>query len=321
MTTQEPLLNPKNKRMALHPIKFDQIWSMYLKSRAAFWIPGEVDLSADLKDWVERLNNDERYFLSMVLAFFSIADSVVATNLGERFAQEVQPNEATYFYDFQKSMENIHAEMYSILVETYIQTEEERDKLRNAAQNFPCVKKKIDWAEQWITSSESFAMRLVAFAVVEGVFFSGSFCAIFWLKARNLMPGLSHANQLIARDEGMHQEFAVLLYGMLTDKLDDRVVQDLVRSAVDVEVEFCTEACKVDLIGMNGRDMTQYIQYVADRLLTQLGVPPLYNTTNPFPFMELISLQGKTNFFERRVSEYQKAGVVATGDFTTEADF
>lgn len=321
-SVEEPLLAPDAKRRALFPIVHNTFWERYKKALACFWVPNEVDLSADLVHWHKKLTSDERYFVSLVLSFFAVADSIVADNLAERFSREVQPYEAKIFYDFQKSMENIHAEMYSLLIDAYIADPKERQSMQDAIESFPCIKKKTDWALRWIESSDSFATRLVAFAVVEGVFFSGSFCAIFWLKKRGLMPGLSHANQLIARDEGMHQEFATHLYSQLTHKLSDDTVHEIVDSAVQVEIEFCTEACKVDMIGMNARQMGDYIQFVADRLMAQLGVRPLYNASNPFPWMEVISLEGKTNFFEFRVSEYQKAGV-KTGEleFSTEADF
>ena len=320
----ETVLCASESRRAIFPIRHAELWERYKRARALFWVPGEVDLSSDLLHWRERLTDDERYFLSMVLAFFSVADSIVNENLAERFGREVTVYEAKCFYNFQQAMEDIHAEMYGQLIETYIDDASERERLTNAIVNFPCIRKKTEWAERWIRSDASFAERLVAFAVVEGVFFSGSFCSIFWIKRRGLLPGLSHANQLIARDEGQHQDFAACLYGTLRAKLPDQRVYDIVDDAVAAETEFCTEALPVDLIGMNARDMAQYIRFVADRLLKQLGVPKRYHADNPFAFMEAISLDGKTNFFERRVSEYQKVGAKAgrtVATFTTAADF
>lgn len=318
----EPLLTEDRKRRSLFPVQYPRLFESYRKARALFWTPGEVDLTGDTKDWNEKLNDDDRHFLSLVLAFFAVSDSIVNENLAENFSREVKVYEAKLFYNFQMAIEDIHAETYSTLIETYIGDAGERARLTEAIENFPCIKKKTDWAEQWISSNRGFAERLVAFAVVEGVFFSGSFCAIFWIKRRGLMPGLSHANQLISRDEGMHQEFATMLYGMLENKLSDETIYAIVDSAVAVEIEFCTEALPVDLIGMNSRHMAEYIRYVADRLLKQLNVPKKYNASNPFPFMEQQSLEGKTNFFERRVGEYRKVGAEnAVGAFTMDASF
>jgi len=322
LTNMEPLLCQSEKRMALFPILHDDLWSLYKTSVACFWTVGEVDLSNDLLQWKDKLNSEERQFVSLVLAFFAIADSIVADNLAERFAREVTWYECKCFYAFQATMENIHSEMYSLLIDTYIQNQEEKSRLLNAASTFPCIQKKAEWAKKWIASDDNFAVRVVAFAVVEGVFFSGSFCAIFWLKSKGLMPGLSHANQLISRDEGLHQEYAVHLYRRhLKNKLSEATIHELVASAVDVEVEFITEACNVNLIGMNGSDMAEYIRYVADRLVVQLGYSKIYNATNPFQWMELISLEGRTNFFESRVSEYKKAGVTSDHGFDINGDF
>ena len=282
-----------------------------------------------MTDW-EKLNDNERHFISHILAFFAASDGIVNENLCERFASEVQIPEARCFYGFQIAMENIHSETYSLLIDTYIRDSEKRNHLFNAIDTVPCVQKKAAWALKWISESSRFAERLVAFAVVEGIFFSGSFCAIFWLKKRGLMPGLTFSNELISRDEGMHCDFACLLYAMLQEQLPDEKVHAIVRDAVEHEKEFLCEALPVDLIGMNGRMMSQYIEFVADRLLVALGAPKLYNSTNPFDWMELISLQGKTNFFEKRVGEYQKAGVMASldnkenpqnNDFALDADF
>ena len=282
-----------------------------------------------MTDW-EKLNDNERHFISHILAFFAASDGIVNENLCERFASEVQIPEARCFYGFQIAMENIHSETYSLLIDTYIRDSVKRNHLFNAIDTVPCVQKKAAWALKWISESSRFAERLVAFAVVEGIFFSGSFCAIFWLKKRGLMPGLTFSNELISRDEGMHCDFACLLYAMLQEQLPDEKVHAIVRDAVEHEKEFLCEALPVDLIGMNGRMMSQYIEFVADRLLVALGAPKLYDSTNPFDWMELISLQGKTNFFEKRVGEYQKAGVMASldnkenpqnNDFALDADF
>jgi ribonucleoside-diphosphate reductase beta chain len=320
----ELLLSPEKKRYVIFPIQHPGLWERHKKQEAAEWKAGEVDLSHDLGDW-SNLTDDERFFLKHVLAFFAASDGVVNENLCERFTREVQILEAKFFYTLQMKMENVHSEMYSRLIDTYVHDLPEKTRLLRGIETIPCVKRKAAWAIRWIESEEaSFATRLLAFAVVEGIFFSGSFCAIFWLKKRGLMPGLCHANELIARDEGMHQEFAVYLYTeMLAHKLEEADVHALVDEAVDVEVNFCTEALPVSLIGMNREDMATYIRFVADRLLTQLGVSKLYNVANPFDWMALISLEGKTNFFERRVSEYQMAGVKMEGahEFSKEADF
>jgi len=300
---------------------------MYKKAEASFWTAEEIDLAHDETDW-KKLTSNEKHFVSHVLAFFAASDGIVNENLVERFASEVQLPEARCFYGFQIAMENIHSETYSLLIDTYITDKMEKDHLLNAIETVPCVTKKANWALRWISNGR-FAERLVAFAVVEGIFFSGSFCSIFWLKKRGLMPGLTFSNELISRDEGMHCDFACLLYSMLDNKLDEETVHAIVSDAVVHEKEFVTDALPVDLIGMNSVMMSQYIEFVADRLLVALGVEKLYNVNNPFDWMELISLQGKTNFFEKRVGEYQKAGVMNSlenkenhsNEFSLEADF
>ena len=295
---------------------------MYKKAEASFWTAEEIDLSQDQKDW-ENLNDGERHFISHVLAFFAASDGIVNENLAINFMQEVQLPEARCFYGFQIMMENIHAETYSLLIDTYIKKQSEKDYLFNALETVPCVKKKGEWALKWI-NSENFTERLIAFAAVEGIFFSGSFCSIFWLKKRGLMPGLTFSNELISRDEGLHCDFACLLYSMLNEKLPESRVLEIIGDAVEFEKEFVTDALPVDLIGMNAKLMSQYIEFVADRLLVSLSCSKLYNATNPFDFMEMISLQGKTNFFEKRVGEYQKAGVMGDKDknvFSLDEDF
>ena len=305
---EEPLLKENKGRFVLFPIQHDEIWKMYKKAEASFWTAEEIDLSGDLKDW-KILNDGERHFISHVLAFFAASDGIVNENLAVNFMREVQTPEARSFYGFQIMIENIHSETYSLLIDTYIKDPQEKTKLFNAIETVPCVKKKADWALKWINSN-NFVERLVAFAAVEGIFFSGSFCSIFWLKKRGLMPGLSFSNELISRDEGLHCDFACLLYKMIQNKLSRERVYEIIRNAVEIEKEFVRDALPVDLIGMNSKLMCQYIEFVADRLLVALGYPKFYNKINPFDFMELISLQGKTNFFEKRVGEYQKAGVM-----------
>jgi ribonucleoside-diphosphate reductase beta chain len=308
MNTQDEILLKENKdRFVLFPIKYDKIWEMYKKAENSFWTAEEIDLSADLKDW-ERLNEGERHFITHVLAFFAASDGIVNENLAVNMMNAVQLPEARCFYGFQIMMENIHSEMYSLLIDTYVKDTTEKHKLFNAIDTVPCVTKKADWALRWIENG-SFAERLVAFAAVEGIFFSGSFCSIFWLKKRGLMPGLATSNEFISRDEGLHCDFACLLYSMLKTKLTHQQVQDMITNAVAIEQEFITDALPVDLIGMNAKLMRQYIEFVADRLLNSLNYPKFYNSANPFDFMEAISLEGKTNFFEKRVSEYTKAGV------------
>ncbi len=309
--TTEPLLTENPNRFVLFPIKHDDIWSFYKKSEASFWTAEEIDLHQDLSDWENSLNDDEKHFIKHVLAFFAASDGIVNENLAENMVNEVQYTEAKFFYGFQIMMENIHSETYSLLIDTYIKDSKEKDYLFNAIENLPCVKKKADWALEWIEDA-SFAERLIAFAAVEGIFFSGSFCSIFWLKKRGLMPGLSFSNELISRDEGMHCDFACLLYNShIQNKLPKETIQRIITEAVEIEKEFVSDAIPVRLIGMNAESMCEYIEFVADRLLVDLGNEKVYNATNPFPWMELISLQGKTNFFEKRVGEYTKAGVMA----------
>ena len=303
----EILLAPDDNRFVMFPIKHQDVWEMYKKQVDCFWRAEEIDLTKDLANW-DSLNHDEKYFISMILAFFAASDGIVLENLASRFMMDVQVSEARAFYGFQIAMENVHSETYSLLIETYIKDTEEKHKLFNAIENFPCIKKKSDWAQKWIHDNRSsFATRLVAFACVEGIFFSGAFCSIYWLKKRGLMPGLTFSNELISRDEALHCEFAVLLYSKLTKKVDRAKIQELIREAVEIETEFICEALPCKLIGMNSELMTQYIKFVADRLVVQLGYKKIYGVSNPFDFMELISLEGKTNFFERKVGEYSLA--------------
>lgn len=304
----EPMLDDDQKRYTLFPIQHPDVWSMYKKAEASFWKVEEVDLSSDTADW-NSLSDDERYFIKHVLAFFAASDGIVNENLSENMNRRVSWLEAKFFYGFQISMENIHSLMYSLLIDTYIKDVGEKEKLFDAIHTLPVVKKKAEWALKWINNKDaSFAQLLVAFSVVEGIFFSGSFCAIFWLKKQGKMPGLTFANELISRDEAMHTEFATLLYSKLDKKLEYHEVHEIVQSAVECENEFITESLSVSLLGMNCELMTQYIKYTADFLLGMLGVPKLYNVSLPFDFMEMQSLTGKTNFFEKRVGEYQKAG-------------
>jgi len=320
----EPILQESNDRFVIFPIRHKEIWEMYKKAEASFWTAEEIDLQQDMNDWENKLNKDERHFIKHVLAFFAASDGIVNENLAINFLNEVQYPEARCFYGFQIAIENIHAETYSLLIDTYIKDNKEKDFLFNAIDTLPCVGKKADWALRWIQNG-SFAQRLVAFAAVEGIFFSGSFCSIFWLKKRGLMPGLSFSNELISRDEGLHCDFACLLYNQLVSKLPVSEVTAIITEAVEYEKEFVTDAIPVALIGMNANLMCQYIEFVADRLLVALGCSKVYNAVNPFDFMEMISLQGKTNFFEKRVSEYQKAGVMSDDGgnktFTIDADF
>lgn len=319
----EPLLTANPNRFVLFPIEYGDIWQLYKKAEASFWTVEEVDLSKDMSDW-ENLTSDEQHFIKHVLAFFAASDGIVNENLVERFAQEVQVSEARCFYGFQIAMENVHSEMYSLLIDTYIREPEEKKRLFNALETIPAVKRKADWAFDWITSTTTFGERLIAFAAVEGIFFSGSFAAIFWLKKRGLMPGLTFSNELISRDEGMHCDFAVLLYRRyLANRPSPERVRQIICEAVVIEKEFLTKALPVSLIGMNCALMSQYIEFVADRLLVDLELERVYNTKNPFDFMEMISLDGKTNFFEKRVGEYQKMGV-AKGEaktFRLDVDF
>ncbi|KAK4106899.1 hypothetical protein N658DRAFT_555666 [Parathielavia hyrcaniae] len=309
----EPLLQENPQRFVLFPIKYHEIWQMYKKAEASFWTAEEIDLSKDLHDWNNKLNDDEKYFVSHILAFFAASDGIVNENLVERFSGEVQIPEARCFYGFQIMMENIHSETYSLLIDTYIKEPSQRTHLFNAIDTIPAIRKKADWALRWITDKKStFAQRLVAFAAVEGIFFSGAFASIFWLKKRGLMPGLTFSNELISRDEGLHTDFACLLFSHLNHRPSKQVIEDVIVDAVKIEQEFLTEALPCALLGMNSNLMKQYIEFVADRLLVALGNEKVYRSTNPFDFMENISLGGKTNFFEKRVGEYQKAGVMAS---------
>ena len=320
----EPILKDNPDRFVLFPIEHDDIWAFYKKAEASFWTAEEIDLSPDLVDWESKLNDDERHFIKHVLAFFAASDGIVNENLAENFLAEVQYTEAKFFYGFQVAIENIHSETYSLLIDTYIKDKAEKNHLFKAIETLDCVKKKAKWALRWIDEG-SFAERLVAFAAVEGIFFSGSFCSIFWLKKRGLMPGLSFSNELISRDEGLHCDFACLLYTQhLVNKMPKEQIQEIIMDAVEIEKEFVTDALPVKLIGMNADLMVQYIEFVADRLLVELGNDKVYNVSNPFDFMDMINLQGKTNFFEKRVGEYQKAGVLGNKEdqsFTLDADF
>ena len=321
----EPLLTENKYRFVIFPIKHNEIWQMYKQAEASFWTAEEIDLASDLTDWETKLNADEKHFIKHVLAFFAASDGIVNENLAINFLNEVQYPEARCFYGFQIMMENIHSETYSLLIDTYIKDVAEKDSLLHAIDTLPCVTKKAEWALRWI-SKGSFAERLIAFAAVEGIFFSGSFCSIFWLKKRGLMPGLSFSNELISRDEGLHCDFACLLYNQLVNKLPAERVTEIITNAVVIEKEFVSDAIPVRLIGMNADMMCQYIEFVADRLLVALNLPKFYNAVNPFPFMEMQSLQGKTNFFEKRVAEYQKAGVMnknneANNVFKLDEDF
>ncbi|MEP0939989.1 MAG: ribonucleoside-diphosphate reductase small subunit [Cyclobacteriaceae bacterium] len=306
---EEPILRENKDRFVLFPITHNDIWQFYKKAEASFWTAEEIDLGQDLKDWAN-LNDGETHFIKHVLAFFAASDGIVNENLAEHFVSEVQYTEAKFFYGFQIAIENIHSETYSLLIDTYVKDNKEKDGLFHAIETMDCVSKKANWALRWIDEG-SFAERLVAFAAVEGIFFSGSFCSIFWLKKRGLMPGLTFSNELISRDEGLHCDFACLLYNNhLVNKLPEDTVVGIIKDAVAIEKEFVTDALPVKLIGMNADLMCQYIEFVADRLLGELGCPKIYGSTNPFDFMDMISLQGKTNFFEKRVAEYQKAGVM-----------
>jgi ribonucleoside-diphosphate reductase beta chain len=312
MSMVEPILQENKNRFVIFPIKHHDIWEWYKKMEASFWTAEEIDLSQDLNDWNNKLNNEEKYFIKHILAFFAASDGIVNENLAENFVNEVQYAEAKFFYGFQIMMENIHSETYSLLIDTYVKDEAEKDDLFNALEVFPAIKKKADWALKWI-ESDSFAERLIAFAAVEGIFFSGAFCSIYWLKKRGLMPGLTFSNELISRDEGVHCDFAVHLHNHhLVNKVPKERIRSIIVDALNIEREFITESLPVSLIGMNAVLMTQYLEFVADRLLVELGCDREYNTTNPFDFMDMISLQGKTNFFEKKVAEYQKAGVMNT---------
>ena len=313
-SNSEILLTEDNDRYVMFPIKHDDIWSMYKKQIDCFWRAEEIDLSKDISHW-NNLNDDEKYFISMVLAFFAASDGIVLENLAVRFMSDVQLSEARAFYGFQIAMENIHSETYSLLIDTYIKNKDEKNKLFRAIDNFECIKKKSDWAIKWIQDKRSsFATRLIAFAVIEGIFFSGSFCSIFWLKKRGLMPGLTFSNELISRDEALHTEFAILLYSKLNKKLNKNRVYSIIKEAVEIEKEFINSALPCRLIGMNSILMGQYIEFVADRLIIQLGYEKIYNSSNPFDFMEMISLEGKGNFFEKRISDYALADKTKTDD-------
>jgi ribonucleoside-diphosphate reductase beta chain len=323
---QKSILTASDNRFVLFPIEYPEVWEMRKKALASFWTADEIDLQDDLTDWREKLNDNERHFIKHVLAFFAASDGIVNENLALNFYADIQIAEARSFYASQIQIEDIHAETYSLLIDTYIQDSAEKNALFNAIETLPCVKSKANWAINWIDNAPSFAHRLVAFAAVEGIFFSGSFCAIYWLKKRGLMPGLSFANELISRDEGLHCDFACLLYSMLneSEKAPKEDVVKIIQDAVIYEKEFVSDALPVSLIGMNADAMKQYIEFVADRLLCSLGCDKLYDATNPFAFMEMISLQGKTNFFEKRVGDYQKSGVLADKEkqcFSLDEDF
>lgn len=319
--SREPLLAPDDNRFVMFPIQHDDVWQMYKKQVDCFWRAEEIDLTKDLEHW-DSLNDNEKYFISMILAFFAASDGIVLENLASRFMNEVQISEARAFYGFQIAMENIHSHTYSLLIETYIKDKMEKHKLFHAIENFPCIKRKSDWAQKWIHDNRSsFATRLVAFACVEGIFFSGAFCSIFWMKKRGLMPGLTFSNELISRDEALHCEFAILLYSKLVKKIDKSRIHEIIKEAVEIESEFICQALPCKLIGMNSDLMTQYIQFVADRLCVQLGYKKIYNVENSFQFMETISLQSKTNFFEKRVSEYALANKNSENAFEFSEDF
>lgn len=306
----EPLLTENDDRFVIFPIKYPDIWEKYKQHMAVFWTPEEIDLSKDVKDWTEKLNDNERYFIKNILGFFAGSDGIVMENLASRFTREVQIAEAKFFYNCQNLLEAVHSETYSLLIDTYITDKQEKSDLLRAIQTIPCVKNKADWALAWIDSKDAdFATRLIGFAAVEGIFFSGAFCAIFWLKQRGVMPGLTLSNEFIARDEGLHTDFACLLYSKIVNRLPKQKVHKIIRDAVKIEKKFITKSLPCDLIGMNSKLMSQYIEFVADRLLLQLGYPKAYNSANPFSFMERISLENKDNFFEKRVSTYAKATV------------
>lgn len=321
MSQIEPILQENKDRFVIFPIKHQDIWEWYKKQEACIWTAEEIDLHTDLNDWNNKLNADEKYFIKHILAFFAASDGIVNENLAENFVSEVQYPEAKFFYGFQLMMENIHSETYSLLIDTYVKDEAEKDMLFHAIETFPAIKEKADWALKWI-ESDSFAERLIAFAAVEGIFFSGSFCSIFWLKKRGLMPGLTFSNELISRDEGMHCDFAVHLHTHhIVNKVPKARITEILTNALDIERKFITESLPASLIGMNATLMTQYLEFVTDRLLVELGCDRVYNSSNPFDFMDMISLQGKTNFFEKRVAEYQKAGVMNTDSEASKISF
>ncbi len=323
MSNIEPILQPNKDRFVIFPIQHPDIWDWYKRQEASFWTAEEIDLEQDVIDWDNKLNDDERYFLKHILAFFAASDGIVNENLAENFVSEVQYTEAKFFYGFQLMMENIHSEVYSLLIDTYIKNEKEKTELFKAIEVFPAIKEKAEWALKWV-ESDNFAERIIAFSAVEGIFFSGSFCAIFWMKKRGLLPGLTFSNELINRDEGLHADFAVFLHeNHIQNKVPKERISQILVDALNIERSFITESLPVSLIGMNSKLMTQYLEFVTDRLLVEYGCEKVYNVKNPFDFMEMISLEGKTNFFEKRVSEYQKAGVKSggTGNIVFDADF
>jgi ribonucleoside-diphosphate reductase beta chain len=321
MSFIEPILKENKDRFVIFPIKHHDIWEWYKKQEACIWTAEEIDLHTDLNDWNNKLNADEKYFIKHILAFFAASDGIVNENLAENFVSEVQYPEAKFFYGFQLMMENIHSETYSLLIDTYVKDEAEKHELFHAIETFPAIKEKAEWALKWV-ESDSFAERLIAFAAVEGIFFSGSFCSIYWLKKRGLMPGLTFSNELISRDEGMHCDFAVHLHNHhLVNKVPKARITEIITNALDIERKFITESLPVSLIGMNASLMTQYLEFVTDRLLVELGCERVYNSSNPFDFMDMISLQGKTNFFEKRVAEYQKAGVMNSDSEASKISF
>jgi ribonucleotide reductase beta subunit family protein with ferritin-like domain len=318
----EFLLNPENNRLTVYPLRYHDIWDSYKIQEAAFWTAEEIDFSQDSHDF-SKLNDNEQFFIKMILSFFAASDTIVNINLGERFVQEIQIREAIIAYNFQMMMENIHGEVYSLMIDNIIKREEEKNKLFNALYEYPCIKNKIKWAEKWTKSEESFPQRLIAFAIVEGVFFSGSFCAIFWIKEKNIMPGLCQSNELISRDEGSHVDFACLLYSKIKNRLSEQTVHKMFKEAYEIEKEFICESLSCSLIGMNKEMMQKYIQFVSDRLLVQLGYSEIWKSSNPFPFMENISMEGKSNFFERKPTQYQHPFVLnktkgSTYNFTTD---
>lgn len=315
---EEEILNPHNNRFTMFPIEYNKIWSMYKKHQASLWVAEEINYSKDLDDW-NKLTDNEKYFIKHILAFFAGSDGIVLENLVQRFTNDVKISEARAFYGVQTYIENVHSEVYSLLIDTFINNPEEKTHLFNAIDTIPCVKKKANWALKWMASDSEFSKRLVAFSIIEGLFFSGSFCAIFWLKKRNLMVnGLGTSNEWISRDEAMHTDFAILLYKHLNHKLDKKIIEDIIREAVIIEQEFITDSLPCNLIGMNHILMKQYIEYVADRLIVELGYDKIYESKNPFDFMEMLSLEGKTNFFEKKSTEYQLANV---GQEVNDLDF
>jgi len=314
--SNEPLLMPQNNRLTIYPIEYNNIWTAYKTQVAAFWTAEEIDFSKDYTDFCS-LNENEQHFIKMVLAFFAASDTIVNINLGERFIREVQIREAIVAYGFQMMMESIHSEVYSLMIDNIVKDSIEKNKLLNAISEYPCIAKKALWAKKWIESNSTFGQRLIAFAIVEGIFFSGSFCAIYWIKKKNLMPGLCDSNELISRDEGMHTDFAILLYSIIENKICENTIHKMFEEAVLIEKEFICESLPCSLLGMNNKLMSEYIEYVSDRLLQSLGYSRIWNTPNPFDFMESISIEGKTNFFESRPTQYQKASVLNTSNSDT----